>query len=157
DYIVKSELHEIDRVWMGLYKGKLVADDIYNLVQTLPQFQLTPLLGGKELLGNHTFAGESASLTAELERIASETRSALSQGLLSHEQELGYAEIQSEFVVSERGENYTRWEQTAWTVLRECLKPDRHASLREQRTLLTYLPLLNEHDRRAFLRARWNP
>lgn len=145
------------RTWYSLYSGALVADDMYDLVRTFGEFQLVRLLRDKKLLGNHDPQKGFAPFPAELERLVNELSRTLDPRLLTHGRDPGDGIIETELNVTERDERYTRWEQTAWRILRECLQPDHRSPLRERRGIITCLPLLNERDRRAFLRARWNP
>jgi hypothetical protein len=60
-------------------------------------------------------------------------------------------------VITAKSEKRLRWERTAWRALAACLLPDRRSPSPETEEVLSRLPVLNEGDRRGFLRSLWNP
>ena len=147
----------------NLYEGKLVADDILDIVRTLNDSGTRNARGGlggkKPLLGNHNDSNSrEPELDPQVEKVLQETMKEMNgSGIWRSPNGIGTSANVYQTIITAKDEKVARWERTAWKVLRECLTPDRRSKLFQEQEQITTLPVLNERDRRSVLRSIWNP
>jgi hypothetical protein len=153
---------ELCHVWMALYAGSLVADDVYDLVHKLANTQQAVpkdlvLIGDHECAGHHECADADVDpddLDEEVARRLRETLRAIDgRGIWRNpERRCGVFTRLARADSTELQE----WRRRAWRALREAILPSVKAA--PEWTPRDYaLPVLNERDRRSFLRVLWNP
>lgn len=140
------------RAWQGLYAGRLVADDIEALALDLqPRARwLELLLGGHDELGRPLPAALRDALEAALDRMNG-------SGLWRSPRACGAGGSPYDLVVPASDERAARWERKTLEVLRRHLQPDPRARALESSPRDHLLPVLSPGDRRAFVRALWQP
>lgn len=145
-------------LWDGLYQGSLVADDILDVVKDLAKAE------GKfkgvsldDLLGNHS------DHPVEMDDVISEALNDCLRQMNGHgiwrnpgSRGVGMEACQGGMLAEDCAE-LKIWTRKTMAVLRSCLVPDNKSRLREDVSLDYRLPLMNEHDKRAYLRGLWSP
>ncbi len=158
-----------DRIWLALYQGKLVADDIRDLARDLqPSGRMKPPKGG--WLGNHAGQGVAGSGAAEGDEDGAGTLSpivveALNRALKAMNGEGIWRAPKSHGIGAHAYANRVRaldagvalWQRHTWNVLRKHLVPDPRAPRTENALAECQLPVLSPGDRRSFARALWSP
>jgi hypothetical protein len=158
------------RMWNSLYAGRLIADVIELLANTLGDQLLTPSrsrtrgpfgleIGGEGdpfLLGNH------ADLGREIEgELARAVESALKQmnghGIWRSPRERGIGGPLVNSLFTEDRAPTKRWEAKTLALIKRYVTPDRHSRARTEELWSYRIPVLSPADRRAFLRAQWSP
>ncbi len=158
--------------WASLYEGRLVADDIAELAQSLS----TPSRAGRigipspfagstglpediehSLLGDHASLGEP--LDPRLAKALDEAlRSMNGSGIWRGPKNRGVGANPYEALFTAKpSAALARWRREALAVLRRHLMPDPKSRILEARSEDRPLPVLSVGDRRAFLQARWSP
>ncbi|PKN19293.1 MAG: hypothetical protein CVU71_07225 [Deltaproteobacteria bacterium HGW-Deltaproteobacteria-6] len=145
-------------LWDGLYQGSLIADDILDVVKDLSK--TTEKFGGitlDDMLGNHF------GYPVEIDEMISEVLNDCLRQMNGHGiwrnpglRGVGMEAYPGGLVAEECGE-LQNWMCKTMTVLRTCLVPDKKNRLHEDVPLDYRLPLMNEHDKRAYLRGMWSP
>lgn len=146
-------------LWRSLYEGKLVVDDLFDIARDIGDVdEYCYELGDGTFLGNHSetpLSGEEVTL--EVEAALRETLSSMNGGGIwrnprDHGVGMNYAKTDTVKVDSP----IKIWEREATKVLLECVTPDKDSAF-EHRPVPMSLPVLNEGDKRGFLRATWSP
>lgn len=159
------------QAWLGLYDGRLVADDIRDLAETL--CSRAPTAPG--WLGNHAppegartrSDADGASTSApdvdspsDAERQLAEALNTALQSMNGHGvfrsplgRGVGAAAYQATLGGAHTG--VERWRRETYAVLRRYLLPDPRAA-REATAADALVPVLTPGDRRATLRAMWS-
>lgn len=167
--------------WNGLYCGKLVADDIESLAESLAVVALKGGAGVKgslgrwgqnpssgpftlergipngfgDLLGNHDELGQPlpGELADALDRSLKEMNGS---GIWRSPTSRGVGTNPYEALFNAQNDPMAKWERKTLEVLRQHLIPDRRsrAVLHEERDYR--IPVLSPKDRRAFLRSMWD-
>ena len=158
------------RAWNALYDGRLIADDIENLAETLADYVLTGQSGKKlspftlekgsldisDLLGNHADLGQEAE-----GELAKALDSALKQmnghGIWRSPHDRGIGGPLADTLFAADNAPMRRWETKTLTVIKKYITPDRHSRARREELWTYRIPILSPADRRAFLRAQWSP
>ena len=156
--------------WNALYAGRLIADDIENLAETLADYVLTGQSGKKvgpftlekgsldisDLLGNHADLGQEAE-----GELAKALDSALKQmnghGIWRSPHDRGIGGPLADTLFAADNAPMRRWETKTLTVIKKHITPDRHSRARREELWTYRTPILSPADRRAFLRAQWSP
>jgi len=146
-------------VWQAVYRGELVADDVYELVRKLKNTELRKLLPqGRFLLGDHSSGAggfELGELDSDVARQFREMlRSIDGKGVWKNPEARAGTFARSPADVFPE---LDLWRRKAWQALKECIVPDQRAGVREVQPRDFSLPVLNSHDRRGFLRSLWSP
>ncbi|MBK7931996.1 MAG: hypothetical protein IPK01_00590 [Acidobacteria bacterium] len=147
-------------VWRSLYAGKLVVDDLFDIAGRLGDpGDYEYELGDGTFLGNHSEAPDDAEeITVEVEAALRETLTSMNGGGIwrnprDHGVGMNYAKTES----TAKGDSPMKiWEREAIQALTECVTPDRDSTSEHKPVPMT-LPVLNEGDKRGFLRAMWSP
>ena len=145
-------------LWDGLYQGSLVADDILDVVKDLSktseEFDGVSL---DDLLGNHY------GYPVEIDEVISEALNDCLRQMNGHGiwrnpglKGVGVEAYRGGLLAEECGE-LQNWMRKTMAVLRSCLIPDKKSRLHEDAPLNYQLPLMNEHDKRAYLKGMWSP
>ena len=156
--------------WNALYEGKLIADDIENLAETISGF-LFQKQGGRsvgpfslqegsmdisDLLGNHADLGQEAE-----GELAKALESALEQmnghGIWRSPRERGIGGRLADTLFAAKNMPMKRWEAKTMAVIKKFVTPDRQSRARREELWSYRVPVLSPGDRRAFLRAQWSP
>jgi hypothetical protein len=160
------------QAWAALYDGRLVADDIEGLAETLSgaatdRARQTNDEAGPFALADRAFdlddlLGNHAELDEEAEGVLGEgIDSALKQmngsGIWRSPRERGIGGALAETLVAADDAPVRRWAARTLAVLRRHVTADRHSRARRAEPCGYRIPVLSPGDRRAFLRARWSP
>ena len=160
--------------WASLYEGRMVADDIAELAESLaasasasaegtrgtPPFELKGTLPTdikRALLGDHSSIGQRLDprLAEALSRAMTEMNGS---GIWRSPKGRGVgANPYDALFTAKPSAALTRWRREALAVLKRHLTPDRRSRVFESRVQERLLPVLSTGDRRAFLRAHWSP
>jgi hypothetical protein len=158
------------RAWNALYAGRLIADDIENLAETLADYVLTGQSRKKvgpftlekgsldisDLLGNHADLGQEAE-----GELAKALDSALKQmnghGIWRSPHDRGIGGPLADTLFAAENAPMRRWETKTLTVIKKYITPDRQSRARREELWTYRIPILSPADRRAFLRAQWSP
>lgn len=155
----------IVRAWSGLYEGRLVADDIRDLAETLlPKAKR----GQGPWLGNHDAApaGDegrvwAAATTAAEEALREAIETALKSmnggGVFRSPGARGLGAVAYTCLVRPSDVGVARWRRETYFILKRHLAPDSHARAHSAESRRVVLPVLSPGDRRAALRALWSP
>lgn len=178
---IYGRLSDLESLRDDLLKGRVVVDDLLDLASKIQRQgqsdgqeadqqgeggqqqdgggpSAVDLPGGKKLLGGHRSRRVSQPVSEEIRKRLDETlQSYNGQGIYRSPKGQGFGAQPFATRFSGTSEPMRRWQQTTWQVLRRVCSPDPKARLKEQVDHSTFLPVLNERDRRAFLRATWSP
>jgi len=162
--------------WDALYQGKLIADDIESLAETLSQFVLKGKTKGSGIFGvgkgPFTLTRESfdvSDLIGNHDELGKEVDGVLSEALDSALKQMNGSGIWRsgrnpniggslvDTLVQADQTEKRAWERKAMAIIKRHISPDRKSrSYREE--LWSYrVPVLSPSDRRAFLKAQWSP
>ena len=148
------------RAWAGLYEGRLVADDIRELAQSLAPPTL-PAGAGPAWLGNHD-SGSAQGARAEVSSAVAEAldralQAMNGEGIWRAPHGRGVAATAYQNAVTGADQDLESWRRETWRVLRRHLLPDPRAPRTETAAAACRLPVLSPGDRRSFARALWDP
>lgn len=158
------------RMWNSLYAGRLIADDIEHLANTIGDQLLTPSksrtrgpfgleIGGEGdpfLLGNHDDLGRE--IEGELARaVESALKQMNGHGIWRSPRERGIGGPLVNSLFTEDRAPMKRWEAKTLALIKKYITPDRHSRARREELWSYRIPVLSPADRRAFLRAQWSP
>jgi len=138
--------------WPRLYDGLLAADDIEELARDLLiEVEVVP-----RLLGNHAWHGRRVEgpLTEALEKALSQMNGA---GIWRSPRSRGVGAAAYDALFSARDERLARWERSTLAVLKRHVSPDPRSRAVEDVERAYRVPVLSPGDRRAFVRALWDP
>jgi hypothetical protein len=140
------------RAWPRLYDGHLVVDDVEELARDLAV--RVPVVS--HLLGDHDSLGRrpEGALRDALEQALAQMNGT---GIWRAPRDRGVGAAGYDAVFSGRDERLERWRRTTLEVLRRHLAPDPRARAAEERPREYRIPVLSAGDRRAFVRALWDP
>ena len=156
--------------WDALYDGRLIADDIENLAETLSGFQLQKQVGKgvgpftlesgsldiSDLLGNHADLGQEAE--GELaEALDSALKQMNGHGIWRSPRDRGIGGPLADTLFAADDAPMRRWEAKTMAVIKKFVTPDRQSRARREELWTYRVPVLSPGDRRAFLRAQWSP
>lgn len=158
-----------ERAWQGLYSGQLVADDIAELANDLitedpvgaSSAAGSPNSAGTSdpfegLLGNHHDLGKE--LDPQLEGALQQALREMTGSGIWRNQPKGWGHGADLAQLEEEGKSLVRrWERETLAILKRHLLPDRSAKKLEYSEEELLLPALSTRDRRAFVRATWDP
>ena len=145
----RSAMPDWFKAWAALYEGKLIADDIAELADSLGGLMKMPVL-----LGNHADLG--TDMDGPLgEALAEAVCQARPDGLWRSGRSSAGARRTLEAVADIAP--VKRWEAKTLAVLRRHLTPDRRSKSSREQSITYRLPVLSPGDRRAFLRTLWSP
>ncbi|MBK6751634.1 MAG: hypothetical protein IPG67_16960 [Acidobacteria bacterium] len=147
-------------VWRSLYEGKLVVDDLFDIAGRLGDLgDYEYELGDGTFLGNHSENPDDGDeITVEVEAALRETLSSMNGGGIwrnprDHGVGMNYAKTESTAKVDSP---MKIWEREATKILKDCVTPDKDSTSEHKPVPMT-LPVLNEGDKRGFLRSMWSP
>jgi hypothetical protein len=156
------------RAWGALYDGRMIADDIEGLAETLKQagqmregaspFILAP--GGLEslhgYLGNHDDLGRP--LPDELQDALEQSmREMNGSGIWRAPKSRGVGANPYEALFVAKDEPMRRWRNMTLELLKRHLEPNRSSPACEDAPQEYVMPVLSPRDRRAFVRSLWTP
>lgn len=161
------------QAWHALYEGRLIADDIENLAETLSGFVLKGQDGkGKgnvgpftleagsidvsDLLGNHEDLGKEAEgdLAKALEDALKQMNG---HGIWRSPRDRGIGGALANTLFAADDKPMRRWEAKTLAVIKRYITPDRQSRAHREELWSYRIPVLSPADRRAFLRAQWSP
>ncbi|MDP6040578.1 MAG: hypothetical protein QGG64_18670, partial [Candidatus Latescibacteria bacterium] len=143
----------------GLLGGRVVVDDLLELAQNIRVYTKSfdgSLANGKHFLGDHTKRdGKIPQKIREIfdNTLKSYNGSGIYRSPKSHV--FGAASYAERFVAKD--ENMVRWERSTLKILRELCSPDLQSVHKERVDRNVMMPVLNERDRRGFLKSLWSP
>lgn len=154
---MKKLIKEREELWRSLGMGKDdKPDSVKNNGDIEEYFENKPVY-----LGNHEGMFEKTKeteLTSEVKKAIEKTmRSMNGNGIWRSPKDRGVGAHEYRTVITGKDEKMTLWERTAWEALRRCIIPDPHSVVHDIQAETIRLPVLNERDKRGFLRAMWNP
>ena len=177
----KMKLPQWVTAWNGLYSGKLVADDIESLAESLAVDASKVRNGRKgsptetgrvfssgpftlqdgitddfsDLLGNHDELGKplAGELTDALERSMKEMNGT---GIWRSHKNRGVGANPYEALFNAQNDSMAKWQRKTLEVLRKHLIPDRRSKAIRYEEREYRIPVLSPKDRRAFLRSTWD-
>jgi hypothetical protein len=144
--------------WLGLYNGRLVADDIRDLARDLvkPDARIKVAL-----LGDHdSLTGGPAGvepLTGQLAEALDTALKAMNGSGLFRGQRAGLGAEAYRHEVRSADTAVDGWRRETFAVLLRHLLPDPRSVAREPSSRSFSLPVLSPGDRRAALRSLWSP
>lgn len=152
----------IFEVWMGLYAGRLCADDIRELANDMELAKRGPrggYFGGhdnksdEKALSPVAPPSNSPALSDALER---SLRAMNGDGIWRGQKPgVGATAYQNQVVASDAGVD--KWKRATYRVLKRHLLPDPRSPREPVGEAVSHLPVLNQSDRRGFARALWSP
>jgi hypothetical protein len=176
-----NQLPQWVMAWGGLYSGKLVADDIESLAESLAAeaskensgtsgssagagqssssgpFTLEQGVpsGFGDLLGNHDELGQPlpGELSDALDRSMKEMNGT---GIWRSPKSRGVGSNPYEALFNAQNDPMAKWQKKTLEVLRKHLVPDRHSRAIRHEEREYRIPVLSPKDRRAFLRSMWD-
>lgn len=147
----------------GLFRGKVLADDILDLARDIAKGGKLDLTG-RVFLGNHDPNRQAGTrpdrqLSEVAVRALDETfRQLNGDGIFREPLKHGFARpLAADREWNAREEKLRAWERTAWKTLHPLLTPDLKSACFDWEERPAALPVLHAGDRRGFLRALWNP
>jgi hypothetical protein len=154
----------LERLHLDLLSGSVVVDDLLDLVREIRKeepapLQLAPGLPGDQVfIGNHTGNRPSDSISGKAREILHDTlKSFNGHGIYRSPQSRGFGANPYLETFAAKDENLIRWEINTWKILTKLCTPDPRTNLTETEEQSVLLPVLNERDRRAFLKSTWSP
>jgi hypothetical protein len=143
-------------IWHGLYRGLMVADDIFEIISQLPEVGGCKLPhGGPPWLGNHgdVPAATENDLDLPQQNALAESMDRLRKGL----QPPGFGNVRKPFTVVPLSDpRFDAWKRVVAEAFRHG-ETDRRRRRRTPEPCEIRLPVLSTGDRRAALRTLWNP
>lgn len=153
------EENKLFDIWASLYQGRLVADDLLDIAEIIGDPVEEGLgLGDGTFLGNHTEPPKDpGEISPEVEAILRDTMASMNGGgIWRSPRDRGVGMSYATLSATTEDEPMRRWEKEAVKVLTECVTPDSKSPFaREEKSIA--LPVLNEGDKRGFLRSMWSP
>lgn len=161
--LVRPDLRDVystDQLRAALFDGRILADDILDLLKS-GYFSKLPLNVPKNrpwLGGHEPLPGEGEIAPEAREALEGTLRRLNGDGIYRSPRDHGVGANPYETLVDAQAEKPRRdWERAAWSALREHVTPDPFSTVQEKEERESSLPVLNERDRRAFLRSLWSP
>lgn len=154
DGALEGESWDLEEVWVAVYRGKLVADDILEIAEQLAA-EGKPV-SGIRFVGNHE--PHDFRLPEKLQRALDECmRQMNGDGIWRSPKDRGVGTLGYETTFDAGREDLELWKRRTFEVLRRCVVPDPRSILTERAERAYRLPVLSPRDRRAFLRSMWSP
>ncbi len=153
------ENDRFNEIWKSLYEGKLVVDDLIDIAESIgDQGEDDLSLDEGTFLGNHSpERNDGEEISPEVEAALRETLSSMTgAGIWRKPFDRGVGLQYGGMEVSAAERAMHLWEKEAVKVLTRCVTPDRN-SIFEHEPQPISLPVLNEGDKRGFLRSLWSP
>lgn len=145
--------------WRRLYGGDLVADDVAELARDLQRN--SPNLAMRLIGGHNDARGALESLgplpDALREAVERALKAMNGDGIWRSPRERGIGASAYQAAVQAADVRVAKWRRETFAVLKKHLVPDRRAQRTEAQLYEFGLPVLSGGDRRAALRALWNP
>lgn len=167
-------------VWKSLYSGKLVVDDLMEIAITGFRGEPGEELAERGFLGNHSNCGSAENgepgeehgergflgnhspcgaeeISAESADILRETLASMTGGgIWRSPRDRGVGLRSCDLEAAAKSESMNKWKKEAMKELVRCVTPDKRGP-RENKPQPMSLPVLNEGDKRGFLRSLWSP
>ena len=166
-----NQLPQWVTAWNGLYDGRLVADDIESLAESIAEsalhgqfkagkgsgpFTLTDWLPDDfgDFLGNHAELGQRLpdELADALDKSLKEMNGT---GIWRSPKDRGVGANPYEALFNAKNDPMARWQKKTLEILRQHLMPDRRSKAVRTNEREYRIPVLSPQDRRAFLRSMW--
>jgi len=156
--------------WKGLYDGRLVADDIESLTESLISDALRPsqlrlpnpfnltgqVKADSSLLGNHEDLG--SDVEGEMGQAMEDAIKQMNgHGIWRSPGERGIGGALMNTVFGGADTPILRWETRTLALIKRYLSPDKNSRSLNDEPWIYRIPVLSPADRRAFLRAQWSP
>jgi len=159
DWESNCEQNELFDIWASLYQGRLVADDLLDIAEIIgdpDELELRRLEDGT-FLGNHDERPHDVDeISAEVDAILHETMTSMNGGgIWRSPRDRGVGLNYAKLNLSPQDKAMRVWEKEAVKVLSECVTPDKNSWFERKEQTMS-LPILNEADKRGFLRSTWS-
>jgi len=144
----------------GLLAGRVVVDDLLEIARIIrgtPQGCDGELPEGKYFLGNHTGDGSGKVSKEAAQALKNTLKSYNGSGIYRSPKDRGFGAASIPQRLAGKPEGMLLWERSALKILRKLSSRDAHSPRKEAVDYSTVLPVLNEGDRRGFLRSLWSP
>ena len=149
--------NSLRRIWVDLYAGKLVVDDILDIAEQLFISHYEELL----LLGNHDDLKELWKRSNQGSVLSKAVQQSLQQmdgsGIWRDIQLPGVGLSLASINATEISGTYKQWERDAWRILKKSLTEDRNNRRSVSVDVEITLPVLTPSDRRAWIKSAWSP
>ena len=146
-------------IWKKIYNGKLAADDILEIVNQLKKSHSLNLPGEKGFIGNHTDNKKCDKSKGAAVKVNKAIKDALKGmtgvGIWNKPKTRGVGIILYKKESPIINEVNHKWRKKTLNIMKKCLIKDQNTN--KHKEINTLLPILNEKDRRGFLRILWNP
>ena len=149
----------LDTLRQDLLSGHIVVDDLLDLVRNIRKKEsYSDLSGGKTFIGNHEESKGNNEVTSKAKKILNDTlKSYNGHGIYRSPKSHGFGADPYPEQFMGKDENLLQWERSTWNILRKLCTIDPQTTLKKTVDQSIQLPVLNERDRRAFLRSTWSP
>jgi hypothetical protein len=144
----------------GLMYGRVVADDVLDVVREIQQQQAWSLPKGRVFIGGHEPDPDLGQLSPTVQAALDRTLREMNGGGIFRSPRGAMAGIEALAKTAQyRADSKRRqdWERNTLKILKEFITPDRKSRLTESEPQSLMLPVLNASDRRGFVRALWSP
>ena len=161
DYDEWGELEETSnfpyQVWESLYEGKLVADDICEIVETFEQSEETRIfMLERKLLGGHQELEDE--LPREIEDALNHALKSMNGvGIWRSPKSQGAGGDGYDAKISATEINLNQWKNSTMRVLQKYVISNQKGVMMNTGSAEFLLPVLSTSDRRAFIRTLWSP
>ncbi|MFQ3668793.1 MAG: hypothetical protein SNJ74_04730 [Fimbriimonadaceae bacterium] len=150
-----EEASPLEKVWEGIYDGKLVVDDVLEIARDLETLDPNGP-GDPILIGNHDGIGDD--IPFELAEALDEAIKTMNgDSIWRSPKNRGVGQVGYRTEIPKANVALERWKAETFRVLEECLVPDRRSVLTESAPRSYRIPVLTARDRRAFVRSLWSP
>jgi hypothetical protein len=147
----------LSRLRLGLYQGKLLADDILDIVKQAGSSDVA-LPRGRYFLGGHNPLPARSDLPDEMQEALARTLKVMDgSGIFRAPGDRGVGPPPYTAAFTGKSKRILAWERAAYAVLRASVTPDARSSAIEDVERVSSYPVLNAADRRGFLRSLWSP
>lgn len=159
-----SDDDTLERLHRDLLSGSIVVDDLLDLVREIRQEEsalgqpASGLPGDRVFIGNHEGNRQSDASSSKAREILHDTlKSFNGHGIYRAPKSHGFGANPYLETFAAKDENLIRWEKSTYKILKKLCTPDPRTNLTERVEQSVQLPVLNERDRRAFLKSMWSP
>ena len=157
-YGYQDELTPLRR---GLRQGTVVVDDILELAREIRKSaggKQAGLSEHKQFLGHHGKRVGGKAVSGKVREALDNTlKSYNGSGIYREPKSRGFGADPFPERIAGKDENLVRWERATSKILRELCSPDPRGLRKEPVDRTVMMPVLNERDRRGFLKALWTP
>jgi hypothetical protein len=148
------------KLWQRLYEGRLVADDLIEIAETLGGKKIPMRIAGEDaFLGNHSpQEGDARKISDTVKKALEVTiKSTTGKGIWRAPDSRGVGKGGKIERVWLKEAQLQLWEREAMAALKRCVTPDRRSANMEMTEASMSFPVLNTRDKRGFIRSMGSP